>query len=162
MRTIETIVTSVIVHLPPALSYPELSGYVMGHLLLSENNACVYDSLFVSDAQSRDFEKLTRDQPETVEWHKLRKNRLTASKIKLICAGRASFDKLDDNLLKSRNIQTAAMKYGIEHEYKAAEVYATQTGRCVHCVGFAINPTCIFLGCSPDRRIEDTDETEHS
>jgi hypothetical protein len=162
MRTAETIVTSVNVVLPPALSYPDLSGYVMGYLPLSEQIACVYDSLFVSDAQSRDFEELTRAQSETVDWHKLRKNRLTASKFKRVCARRASFDKLADNLLKSRNVQTAAMKYGIEHEDEAAEAYATQTGRCVHRVGFVINPTCMFLGCSPDRRIEDTDDTEQS
>jgi YqaJ-like viral recombinase domain len=94
MRTAEMTVTTVNAHLPPALSYLDLSGYVLGYLPLIEIFARVYES---------------------------------------------------------RNIQTAAMKYGIEHEDEAAEAYANQTGRRVHRVGFVINPTCTFLGCSPDR-----------
>ena len=45
------------------------------------------------------------------------------------------------------------MKYGIEHEAKAAEAYARDFGRSIYSVGFVINPTCPFLGCSPDRRV---------
>jgi hypothetical protein len=126
-----------------------------------EKETLMFDSLFVTNAQSRDFEESTRTQSETDEWHNLRKYRLTASKFKLICARRASFEKLAETLLKTRNVQTAAMKYEIEHEDEAANMYANQFGRSVYKVGFIINPSCVFLGCSPDRRVKDNDETEH-
>ena len=49
-------------------------------------------------------------------------------------------------------MQTAAMRYGIQHEDEAANHYASQFGRAVYQVGFVINPSLPHLGCSPDRR----------
>lgn len=52
-------------------------------------------------------------------------------------------------------MQTAAMRYGIQHEDEAA-----QFGRAVYPVGFVINPSLPHLGCSPDRRVCDPSENE--
>jgi hypothetical protein len=140
---------------PPSLVYPDLSSFVMGQFPLMEKRAHFYDTLHVSDIQSRDYEELTRLQADNEEWHKLRSSRLTASKFKRICARKADFNKLAKDLLTTRNVQTAAMKYGIEHEATTAETYAKEFGRNIYRVGFVINPTCVFLGCSPDRRVLD-------
>jgi len=56
-------------------------------------------------------------------------------------------------MLKTRHIQTAAMKYGIETEPQAAEFYAKLFGVNVHRCALLIHPQCFFLGCSPDRRV---------
>ena len=147
---------------PPSLIFPDLSTFMIGYLPLPVSHSVFYDSLYVSDIQSRDFEELTRDQSDSEEWHKLRSKRLTASKFKRICARRADFGKLATDLLKAKNIQTAAMKYGIEHEGIAAETYAKQYAKNVYRVGFIINPTCTFLGCSPDRYVLEVKGTELS
>ena len=51
------------------------------------------------------------------------------------------------------------MQHGIDHEPIAAEQYAKTFGRNIYRVGFVINPTCAYLGCSPDRRVYDPDAT---
>lgn len=57
-------------------------------------------------------------------------------------------------------MQTAAMRYGIQHEDEAANQYADQFGRVVYPVGFVINPSLPHLGCSPDRRVYDPSEND--
>ena len=52
-------------------------------------------------------------------------------------------------------LQTAAMRYGIQHEDEAANQYADQFGRDVYPVGFLINPSLPHVGCSPDKRVYD-------
>ena len=74
-----------------------------------------------------------------------------------MCTRRANFEKLDTDLLKNRNVQTATMKYGIEHEAEAAEAYTRDFGRSIYSVGFVINPTCPLMGCSPDRWVRDNE-----
>jgi hypothetical protein len=147
---------------PPPLIFPDLSAFMVGYLPLSESQSVFYDSLYASEIQCKDFEELTRDQSDSEEWHKLRSKRLTASKFKRICARRADFGKLATDLLKTKNIQTAAMKYGIEHEGIAAESYAKLFAKNVYRVGFIINPTCTFLGCSPDRYVLEVNGAELS
>ncbi|XP_062567699.1 uncharacterized protein LOC134229929 [Saccostrea cucullata] len=47
------------------------------------------------------------------------------------------------------------MKFGLEHEQEAAEAYATITGNNVFKAGLVINPSCFYLGTSPDRKVID-------
>ena len=63
------------------------------------------------------------------------------------------FEALATKLLKGTKIQTAALKYGLEHEDEVAEFYAQNFGRSVFKVGFVINIRIPRLGCSPDRRV---------
>lgn len=51
------------------------------------------------------------------------------------------------------------MKYGLQHEGEDVEFYAQHFGRNVVKVGFVINPSVPYLGCSPDRRVYDPSES---
>ena len=134
----------------PVLSYPPT--------VLSEKQQLQYDSLTVTMEQALEYEEQTRDQSASRDWHRLRKHRLTASNFKQICSRRKDHETLSARLLKGKAVQTAAMKYGIEHEEEAAQQYAQQFGRDVFPVGFVINPSLPHLGCSPDRRVYDATE----
>lgn len=112
----------------------------------------------MSEAQSLEYELMTRTQSDNPEWHRLRKGRLTASNFKRVCSRRANFETLSVQLHASRYIQTAAMKHGLMGEPVAAEQYSKHFGHNVYRVGFVVNPTCCFLGCSPDRRVFDSDD----
>jgi len=63
---------------------------------------------------------------------------------------------LADQMLKTRYVQTAAMKHGIETEPKAAEFYANLFGVNAYKCSLLIHPQCFFLGCSPDRCMTQT------
>ena len=89
----------------------------------------------------------------------MRKFRLTASNFKSICSRQKDVEALAARLLKGTKIQTAAMKYGLQHEDEVAEFYAQHFGRNVFKVGFVINPSVPHLGCSPDRRVYDPSES---
>ena len=126
--------------------------------VLPEQQQLHFDSLAVTVEQVLEYEEQTRDQSASQDWHRLRKNRLTASNFKQICSRKKDFETLSSRLLKGKSIQTAAMKYGIEHEEEAAQKYAQNFGREVFPVGFVINPSLPHLGCSPDRRVYDATE----
>ena len=84
--------------------YPDLSSFLTCYLPLIKQLTLVHDSLFVTEALSRNNKELTRAQADCDNWHRLRKNNLTASKFKLKCARRANFEKLATDLLKHCNI----------------------------------------------------------
>lgn len=50
-----------------------------------------------------------------------------------------------ESLLSTNKIQTAAMKFGLDHENEAAESYASLTGNNVFKAGFVINPSSCHL-----------------
>lgn len=58
-------------------------------------------------------------------------------------------------LLKSKNIQTAAMKFGLENKPVAAEWYSEITGNNVYLCGFVINQIISYLGVFPDKKVFD-------
>ena len=115
----------------------------------------MFESLKITEEQSKEFELQTREQSFSKDWYRLRKFRLTASNFKSICSRQKDFEVLAARLLKGTKIQTAAMKYGLQHEDEVAEFYAQHFGRNVFKVGFVINPSVPHLGCSPDRRVYD-------
>ena len=102
---------------------------------------------------------MTKEQSNSRNWKKLWQNRLTALNFKRVCSRLGNFESLSGDLHKVSNVQTATMKYGLETEPLAAEQYAKAFGRDLFKVGVITNPTCFYLGCSPDRRIFDPDET---
>ena len=97
-----------------------------------------------------------RTQAQSDIWHRLRENRLTSSNFKKVCSRQSNFENLALQLNR-KNKQSAAMKYGIEMEPVAAKVYANTFGRNTYKVGFIINPSVSYLGCSPERRVYDPD-----
>lgn len=84
---------------------------------------------------------------------------ICASNFKSICSRQKDFEVLATRLLKGTKIQTAAMKYGLEHEDEVAQFYLQNFGRSVFKVGFVINPRLPHLGCSLDRREHDPSES---
>ena len=79
---------------------------------------------------------------------------MTASNFKRVCSRRGNFETLVKQL-KKRTPQTAAMKYGLEHEWDAAVKYSEVRGCNAYRVGFVINPGFPFMGASPDFLIYD-------
>jgi hypothetical protein len=144
---------------PPPFVLPDHSSFLLQFLPVEGNLANHYNSLFVCQTMCRDYEQLTRSQSATEEWHRLRKNRITSSNFKKVCCRRGNFESLASTLLSSRSVTTAAMKYGLDNEPVAAETYGTIFGRNVYRVGLVLNPSCFFLGASPDRRVFDPDVT---
>lgn len=110
----------------------------------------VYDGLYVSKSESMDIEKKpTTDQSKNPFWKTIRKSRLTSSSFKRICSRKKDHESLAESLLSTNKIQTAAMKFGLDHENGAAESHASLTGNNV------INPPSCHLGTSPDRKVID-------
>ena len=149
------------VTLAAPFALPDLSSNLQGFLPLARDIQMKYNSLFVTEEQSIEFERITRDQSDSAEWKKLRQSRITASNFKRVCSRRGNFESLSAEMHKVHHVQTAAMKYGIETEPLAAEQYAQTFGRNVYKVGFVVNPSCFYLGCSPDRRVFDQDDVNN-
>lgn len=72
-----------------------------------------------------------------------------------VCSRKSDFAALASRLLKSKNIMTAQMKYGIENEPVAAKTYGEITGHSLYLSGFVINPSAPYHGTSPDRKVFD-------
>jgi len=83
-------------------------------------------------------------------------NRITASKFKLVTSRIKNFATLAESLLKRSTIKTPAMEYGTLYESEEAEMYAETYNFELFPVGFVINPSKSYLGCSPDRRVFDS------
>ena len=76
--------------------------------MLGENQQLHFDSLQVTDEQSKEFELQTREQSFSKDWYRLRKFHLTASNVKIIYSRQKDFEALATKLLKGGKIQTAA------------------------------------------------------
>ena len=139
---------------PPALQLPLLEPYEV-NIACSQEQLDHVASLGVSEAESADYEQHTRKQNACPEWHKLRKLRITASKFKSVTGRRSNHTQLAQDLLTKSLTKTAAMEFGSENENTAALTYANLFGMDIHEVGFVINPSRPYLGCSPDRRVYD-------
>jgi len=142
----------------PDFTPSDLSDFLKPFFPLTRDSSIKYHSFDVSDTQIRDYEFMTRSQSDSDLWHSLRRKRITATKMKDICTRRRDFGSLASRMLGTRHIQTAAMKYGVENEPRAAQLYAQLFGVNVYQCGFVIHPQCCFLGCSPDRRVYNVDD----
>ncbi|XP_062617203.1 uncharacterized protein LOC134278910 isoform X1 [Saccostrea cucullata] len=125
-------------------------------------NRAEYDIFIGMDTNlthALELEEQTRAQSATKLWHEIRRHRITSTMFKDICVRRANHEKLAVRLLKTKNIQTSAMKFGLENEPAAAKLYSDITGNNVYLCGFVINPSSPYLGASPDRKIFDPNST---
>ncbi len=115
----------------------------------------LYTSLIVSDDESRQYEIDTHDQAKCPQWFRLRESRITASNFKLVTRRTVRFETLACKLLQKSSVKTPAMEYGTLHEDEAAQQYSATYNITLYPVGFVINPSRSYLGCSPDRRVRD-------
>lgn len=137
----------------PDFTYPSLQQPY--NAVLPENQLNKIMGMNITDTTSKEVEKQTRLQSHNKTWHDVRKNRITSSVFKYVCSRKSDFAALASRLLKSKNIMTAQMKYGIENEPVAAKTYSEITGHSVYLCGFVINPSAPYLGTSPDRKVFD-------
>lgn len=137
----------------PPYELPESHNSLSVVLKMGEQH--VYQGLAVTTPDSIDIEKNTLEQSKNPYWKSARKYRLTSSVFKRVCTRKKDHTVLAETLLRGTRVQTAAMKFGIEHEQEAAESYSTITGNNVYQAGLVINPSCSHLGTSPDRKVID-------
>ena len=143
-------------------SLPALPVEVLDPLychVLNHHDSKVMEGLEISLHDARQVERDTREQSDNPFWHEVRRRRLTASKFKRICARKKDLHPLVDQL-KNKVVQTAAMKYGLEHESDAALCYVDTKCINVYRTGFVINPGCCFIGASPDFLVYDPTRTD--
>ena len=144
---------------PTFLDFPFPQQPATYHVVLSNAEQDMFSGLHVTHDISKELETETRQQSMNKTWHDVRRYRLTSSVFKQICSRKADFESLATRMLKKCNIQTAAMKYGIEHEPEVAKLYSDITGNNVYLCGFVVNPSAPHLGASPDRKVFDPNAT---
>ena len=114
----------------------------------------IHETSVVNPELCKEYEKLTRGQSASKDWKRLRKFRLTSSKnFKPVASSKRDFERLAQSILNEKFIQTAAMKYGLEHDNEAAHTYVDVTGNNFCLCGIVIIPSAPYLACSPDRRV---------
>ncbi|KAH6933202.1 hypothetical protein HPB50_013442 [Hyalomma asiaticum] len=123
--------------------------------------------LQVTSAEARELEMNSRQQSRSNLWQQARLNRLTAS-----CFGRVIkrlnwTEKGLYNLTESKDLsRVRAIQYGLRNENVAADRYCSVMKSHGHNVslrycGLFVNPTCPWLGASPDRLIYDPEEASY-
>ncbi|CAC5357948.1 unnamed protein product [Mytilus coruscus] len=116
-------------------SFPE---FILPHhdndftTVLNQSENEVYLGLQFNHASALELERETIHQGQTKLWHKVRQHRLTSSIFKDVCGRKQILKNWLSVLLNKKNFQTAAMKFGIEHESAAAKLYSDITGNNVY------------------------------
>lgn len=104
---------------------------------------------------SNDIEAIAKDtleQHKTSTWFDVRQPRITASKCKrcLLKPTTSPTKAISEVLMHNKQVQTKAMKEGIELEPEILKKFEEKTGYQVTKSGFLISETHPFLGASPD------------
>ncbi len=123
---------------------------------LIETSKELFLSMTLTQEDSRNIEKSTRDQRDNPLWHEQRLGRLTASSFHDIFVRKSNYDSLIKQLLSKKDIShIPAIQWGVEHEDQAREAYTlkvTDQHEKFQCsqVGLVINTNYPHLGASPD------------
>ena len=101
----------------------------------------------------------TRDQSDSVEWHRVRKPRLTSSRYREVChvRGHSSAENLAGRIRRG-GVQMAEMKRGLALEPVAIQEYSRMKSVSYWPCGFVIHPDAPWLGSSPDGIVFDPTE----
>ncbi|XP_028517845.1 uncharacterized protein LOC114576043 [Exaiptasia diaphana] len=128
---------------------------------LTQTQATQHSGLEVTMEMAKELEKSTRLQATDPKWHKLRYDRITASKAGEIYKRRRNFETLVERYKTTRHYQTEAMKHGVLCEPKAAKAYSEVMNNTVNILpcGIVINPWCPWLAASPDRKVYNPQRT---
>ncbi|XP_076124717.1 uncharacterized protein LOC143104504 [Alosa pseudoharengus] len=142
---------------PPQLP---LSYYRLGpstcSFVLSEHQHHHLGSLATSFETAHQVEKSTQEQSSCVEWHQLRRCRITSTKFREVChtRGESSAENLAKRLLGSCH-QTADMRRGLALEPVAVEEYCKVREVNHYPCGFLIHPEAPWMGSTPDGIVYD-------
>ncbi len=141
---------------PPQLP---LGNYRLGpsncSFVCTEHQQLHMMSLETSLETAHKIENSTKEQSSCVEWHQLRRYRITSSKFREACHIRvhSSAEHLAKRLLRPSH-QTADMRRGLDMEPAAVEEGRLTTILC----GFLIHPDAPWMGSSPDGIVYDPKE----
>lgn len=112
--------------------------------------------LFDSVNDIEEIVEKTKGQHETRMWFDVRQPRITASKSKrCLLRPTTSPTKAVSEVLYPKQVQTNAMKDGIESESSIIQTFEHETGNKVLKSGFFISDTHPFLGASPDGLVDE-------
>ncbi|KAJ8248109.1 hypothetical protein GJAV_G00238400 [Gymnothorax javanicus] len=113
-------------------------------------------SLHATLDMARKIEAATREQSNTMEWHHVRRPRITSSRFREIChvRGQSSAENLAQRIYKGVD-QTAAMKRGLALEPAAIQEYCRVKNTNYWPCGFVIHADAFWLGTSPDGLVFD-------
>lgn len=147
--------------LPPPLP---VGGYRLEptscQFVLSHQQHLHLQSLVVTLDMARKIEVATREQSNTVEWHRVSRPRITSSRFREIChvKGQSSCENLAHRIQRGV-AQTAAMKRGLALEPVAIQEYCRVKNTNYWPCGFIIHPDAPWLGSSPDGLVFDPTES---
>ena len=148
-----------ILNIYDGIGFPELpASNVMRNTystVLSSQQSVKLEGLKLTLHEVKKFEEQTRLQSQTPLWYKIRKNRITASKIGEIFKRRKDESSLVQRLQSTRHVMTTAMKQGLASEPVAATCYAEvhQNKVNLYPCGVVVNPWAPWLAASPDRKV---------
>ncbi|XP_034063803.1 uncharacterized protein LOC117540949 isoform X2 [Gymnodraco acuticeps] len=117
-------------------------------------------SLATTLLMARKIEVATREQSDSVEWHRVRRPRITSSRFREVChvRGQSSAENLAQRIRKGV-AQTASMKRGLALEPFAIQEYCRIKNTNYWPCGFVIHPDAPWLGASPDGLVFDPTES---
>ena len=128
------------------------------------------ESLQLNENDATALEKDTVSQRSSNRWWKERRPRITASQFGGILDRKSITKPFLERLVNDCNLNSTKnlpepLKHGIEHESAALQQYTNYMKHNGHPIrtftlGFIVNPSYPFLGCSPDGKV--IDETEDS
>lgn len=142
---------------PPQLP---LQGYRLGpatcSFVCTEHQQHHMMSLETTLENAHKIANSTKEQSSCIEWHQLRRPRITSSKFREVCHTRAqsSAENLAKRLLRPSH-QTADMRRGLDMEPAAVEEYCRVREVNHYPCGFLIHPDAPWMGSSPDGIVYD-------
>lgn len=108
----------------------------------------------VTASEIKNIEIKTRSQRKCSLWKKMRNSRITASNAFDVCASARSKTfsvNLARRMIDSKDISNiSSVKWGIEHETTAIQIYSEVSGTAVRKCGFYIDECRNYLGATPD------------
>ncbi|CAB1314849.1 unnamed protein product [Coregonus sp. 'balchen'] len=122
----------------------------------SEKEQLYVRSLETTWDMAHTIEGATKGQSTSLDWHKLRRPRLTSSRFREVChiRGQSLAENLANQIIKG-SPQTAVTKRALAMEPAAVNEYChIKNGNYTPC-GFVIHPDALWLGSSPDGLIYD-------
>ncbi|KAK3106013.1 hypothetical protein FSP39_010896 [Pinctada imbricata] len=124
-------------------------------VVLDYNKSVQLDSIRISADEAYEIEESTRLQSQDPKWHRIRRDRLTASNAGDIVKRRKEYDPLVDRLRSTRKVVTSSMRHGIAYEPVAANAYVEKLNKDVNIYpcGLVVSPWCPWLAASPDRKV---------
>ncbi|XP_077508760.1 uncharacterized protein LOC144120231 [Amblyomma americanum] len=117
--------------------------------------------LQVSSQEAIDLKKNTRQQSGSEMWKRARVHRLTASSFGVVVKRPTWTEKGLQNLTADKDLsRVRAVQYGITNEQPAVQRYVAVMKTRGHDVeafrsGLVVDPSCPWLGASPDRLLFD-------